>query len=137
MPTFHTFRMSINQQRRREGGNDIAALRGEAVSSKAGCVSGGHGVVRADAMPHLQDGCSCVVDGQDVGDVVLRQQLPVSCICGSQRKSRNPTCTTCCKLRPKLSLFYPTTTSPAAPHPPPLMCPRHMWLYGFKVLLLF
>lgn len=29
------------------------------------------------------------MDGQDVGDVVLSQQLPVSSICGTQRKSRN------------------------------------------------
>lgn len=36
--------------------------------------SGGHCRLRhTEKTFHLQDGCSCVMDGQDVGDVVLSQ----------------------------------------------------------------
>lgn len=33
---------------------------------------------------HLQNGHSCVMNGQDVADVVLRQQLLILCICQSE-----------------------------------------------------
>lgn len=77
------------------------------------------------------------MDWQDVGDVVLCQKLPISCICGSQRKSRN------CKYS-----FHPITNHLVCiltyikhflPNnkPPLQMSPKQMWLYGLKVLLLF
>lgn len=34
---------------------------------------------------HLQEGRRCVMDGQNVGDVVPRQQLLISCICQSEQ----------------------------------------------------
>lgn len=40
---------------------------------------------------HLQEGRRCVMDGQNVGDVVLRQQLLISCICQSEQTLRSGT----------------------------------------------
>lgn len=83
------------------------------------------------APPHLQDGCSCVMDGQDVGDVVPRQQLRVSSIYG---KEESGNLNNSHQLKPNLSFFffffYPRTTPP--PPPPPEMSSKQMWLHGFK-----
>lgn len=78
---------------------------------------------------HLQDGHSCVMNGQNVADVVLRQQLLISCIC-NQRKRRylahllhSTYVQRSWKTKANLGIFYPTTASS-------LNCPRQTWPSG-------
>ena len=118
----------------------------EAVDSRRG--SRGHRVTQADLThthtqrrPHLQDGCGCVVDGQDVADVVLSQQLLVSSICAQKKQeiANTPPVQSqmvSCRLKPKLSIFCPSTTQPPPPPSLPQMCPKQMWPSGFSALFL-
>lgn len=98
-------------------------------------VGGSRGREDRQEPPHLQDGCSCVVDGQDVGDVVLGQQLSVLCICGAQEKIKqfkaanhgSP------RLGPELNKAFSARrqTPPPIPEEPS----KQIWLQSFTLVL--